>query len=353
MKRSWVLYEAWVCLACNGEFSLLIPNKDKSLFGDVIFDTADKIIFKLCNIDFKSSVVSVSEDKEMMIMDIVSDGDDGVKRFNKLLHMAVKRCVAAYVVRYCMHKLGMEYVRTVEILPFCANANKVAYLLCEASQFVAAESLFNLTLCMYEERYGMLHPDTLGVANNMVFVLYSLGKKDQAEATSCRVIEGYRGCYGQDHANTIAAMIAGADMLKNHDKLSEAEGLYRNVHLQLLNTRGAKHPSTIAMVHNLAHLMYKQRKLKDAEVLYKQALAQYTELYSAQHEITSDIAYDYGMLLFEKKEYVSAKELFQTSHVGFLTVLGSDHHFTLEAKRQMINCAVQLQKREEAICVLS
>ena len=349
VNRTWCIFEIFLNCLCNGKLDVYFPSHQFQTFSTVIWSNMNSLLSTLCRIDLKASVATNSMDKEMILSDI--DKDDGVKQFNIIVHRQMKQWLADYIHQFYMNDITLSMIQSSDSMT--SNTNQVAYLLSECSHFQEAKDLFTMTLLTYEQKYGPMDRNTLGVANNLVFVLYKLDLKEEAVSMSQRVIEGYNQSYGPDHANTVAAIITGADLLKNYERLHDSELLYRRALTLIERGRGEHHPSAISAVRNLGYLLQSQRLYAEAEKFYQRALDGYLQIYGENDKLTCDTAYNFGLLLIERKKHKKANLMFQKAYSGFYNVLGPDHESTQESKKRMIISSVKQRVLQRQMSQLS
>jgi Tfp pilus assembly protein PilF len=341
----WCLYEIFINALYNGAFEVIIPRSHMRSFVEDVFVDIDIIYRKLCSIDVKQSSTSVPTDRDAIMIEI--DVDDGIKQFNALVRKTMQKWVAKVAIDNCIERMPSINSHTPDMI--VSNANKVAYLLSEYQHFPQAKILFEATLRLYDMQYGPLHPNALGIANNLVFTLFRLSLKQEAEAMVIRVIDGYSRAMGDDHDNTMAALITGANIFTNHSKYAEAEQYYRRVLKQLEVRRGPKHPSTLDAVKNIAYLLSCQKKFAESERYYQRALDGYMARFGPNHKLTCDIANNYGVLMVERGSLAKATTLLKTAYCGFSATLGPEHEVTVASKQKMIHCSIKSHGVDRAI----
>jgi hypothetical protein len=125
------------------------------------------------------------------------------------------------------------------------SSEMTANHLLEQGDYLGAELLYRRALPVYEKVYGPENHETLGLVNNLAWVLILKSDNAEAEALCRRSLTGFEKIYGPEHPNTLQNINNLAVLLNQTDRRSAA--------LKLLQERAALSDQTEDSVrYNLA-----------------------------------------------------------------------------------------------------
>ena len=127
------------------------------------------------------------------------------------------------------------------------------------------------------------HPDTLNSLGYLGFVLWNLGKSEEAEAHFRDALERSRRVLGDEHMDTLALINNLAGVLGEQGKLEEADQYYRETLDRRRMVLGDDHPSTLVAVNNMGIQLQRRGKYALAEPYYREALEKRRKVLGEEH----------------------------------------------------------------------
>lgn len=103
----------------------------------------------------------------------------------------------------------------------------------------------------WSARLGEEHSQTLQVARQLSFLLFSMGRYKEAAHLNTAVLEAYRRSVGPHHQDTLAALGNVAIDHRGSGAFADALELSEAVHRQYLELIGPEDPETLRAAHNL------------------------------------------------------------------------------------------------------
>ena len=160
---------------------------------------------------------------------------------------------------------------TLQVLPTQTHSPTTAYA---QGRYVLAEHAWRKA---YQAKasdpaIGPHHPDTLTSRSNLAYVLYELGRLEEAETENRAVLDAMTRVLGPDHPDTLTSRSNLANILRDLGRLEEAEAEYRAVLDAMTRVLGPDHPDTLISRSNLAIVLYEQGRLEEAEAEYRAVL---------------------------------------------------------------------------------
>jgi tetratricopeptide (TPR) repeat protein len=191
---------------------------------------------------------------------------------------------------------------------------------------------------------GIDHPNTLGTANNLSYLLYKRGNFSDAEEFAMRVAEGYRLSHGETHQNTMNAFLHAGDVLVKMENYKRAETYYREGLRICVKLLGEEHPKTLETTSLLAMTLDSQGKIRDALWMREKALDGYMNANGERHITTGEEALLIALLHEKRKSWEKAADMYDLAYCSFEHALGSHNEKTLLAKKGLIAMSLQAEK---------
>ncbi|MGA5446195.1 FxSxx-COOH system tetratricopeptide repeat protein [Streptomyces umbrinus] len=148
------------------------------------------------------------------------------------------------------HVIVSEAVQSDETWVRNLVVNEVKYL----QRWGDYESCLELARTAHDTwsaRLGEEHSQTLQVARQLGFLLFSMGRYKEAAHLNTAVLEAYRRSVGPHHQDTLAALGNVAIDHRGSGAFADALELSEAVHRQYLELIGPEDPETLRAAHNL------------------------------------------------------------------------------------------------------
>ena len=194
-----------------------------------------------------------------------------------------------------------------------------------------AELLDREQLQWGRETFGIRHPTTLLLINNLGALLQKKGDLVAAESLYSEALVVQRETLGNRHPNTLLGISSLGMLLLAKGDLAGAEQLLREALEGGRETLGDRHPTTLSCIHELGFLLEDKGDLAAAESLYREALQVQRETLGNWHRLTLDSISRLGGMLYRhtRDRLAAAEPLLREAHEGRRVTLGSQHPETL------------------------
>lgn len=155
----------------------------------------------------------------------------------------------------------------------------------------AAELILREALANGEEKYGIDHPGTSYLLNNLAALYGKRGKYMEAVTLCQRILSIKEKTLGPEHPDTARTLGNLAILYADQSKYEEAETLYQRALAIFEKMQRPEHIDSMRARKNLANLYQNQGKYEEGEVLHQSALVIYDQTLWPEHPIT-ELAYD-------------------------------------------------------------
>lgn len=179
------------------------------------------------------------------------------------------------------------------------------------------------------------HPDTLNSLGYLGFVLWNLGKSEEAEAHFRDALERSRRVLGNEHMDTLALINNLAGVLGEQGKLEEADQYYRETLDRRRMVLGDDHPSTLVAVNNMGIQLQRRGKYALAEPYYREALEKRRKVLGEEHLDTLTSLNNMGFILQAEGQLAAAEPYFREALDKRRRLLGEDHLVTVASISNM------------------
>jgi tetratricopeptide (TPR) repeat protein len=172
---------------------------------------------------------------------------------------------------------GLRHPETLRV------QRELALALREGEKVREAEPVLRGILASIDTSGGNPTPFALETMSDLGYVLFQLGRFDEAVATLRPTMDRQRALFGDLHASTLATMRMLGSAERDRGNLNEAEDLYRNALRIARALYGAEHAETESAMFVLALCLARKHDLDAAEDLMRQDLALVERLYGRTH----------------------------------------------------------------------
>ncbi|EFR04926.1 kinesin light chain [Nannizzia gypsea CBS 118893] len=232
--------------------------------------------------------------------DCVAEAIGSVDDFETLNHLSHAR-LAAHATRLVHQRfLQNDLIDNIAIGRF-KGAVKIAVLLREQVQLVAAEHVNQRVLRGYQKAFGANHTSTLNIKQ---------GKLVKAEDIYQRALQGYQKALGADYISILNMVNNLGNLYQKQGKLAKAEDMYQ---------RALKGKEKV-----LGNLYQKQGRLAKAEDMYQRALQGKEKVLGADHISTLNTVNHLGNLYQKQGRLAKAEDIYQRALQGYQKALGQE-----------------------------
>jgi protein TIF31 len=208
------------------------------------------------------------------------------------------------------------------------------------------------SLSLYEQIYGILHPEVARVYLQLSTLYYSMDEKNAAVELARKAVIVAERTMGIDASETILAYLNLG--LFEHANGNSAIGLPYVFHaLELWKiVYGPNHPDSITTINNAAVMLQSMKRYHESRIWFEASLAIAEEL-SGKHSVsTATLLFQLAQALALDKDTHAAVNRMRESCNIFRSILGPEDRNTKEAEQwldQLTQSAVTLAKREKDI----
>lgn len=204
--------------------------------------------------------------------------------------------------------------------------SKLAYLYRLLGDYEQAEPLFQEASCVLEQALGPEHPQVAYPLEGLAMVYYEQGRYKLAESLQQRALQIRERARGLEHPEVALSLIRLGNVYLEQGKYKLAEGVYQRS-LQIRERAwGPEHFRLAGPLSNLGDLYRKQGQYELAESLFLRAARIEEQTLGPDH---LDVAFTLVSLADLYREWSKCKEaeqLYQRAFAIFERALGSEHH---------------------------
>ncbi|GAA1033087.1 hypothetical protein GCM10009557_33680 [Virgisporangium ochraceum] len=178
---------------------------------------------------------------------------------------------------------------------------------------------------------GAEHPQTLGVAARLGFMLFHSARFAEAAALNMQVLDGYRRAFGDEDRGTLGAMQAMAADLRARGDFVAALEVSKTVHRESTRLFGADDPITLRAAHNLGVSLRLVGQFERARTLDEQTFRRMVGIFGEDHLTTY---YTHLGLTIDQRElgdYLGARRALEVLVARLQLILGEHNYVTQRA----------------------
>jgi tetratricopeptide (TPR) repeat protein len=208
----------------------------------------------------------------------------------------------------------------------------------EAGKPTNAEALLRQAVDLLAVKDSSKDPETTGqrgcILEDLVCILYDLGRFKEAEGLARRVLESREEYLGTDHQLTTFARNQLAIMLCRLGQFKAAKEMLTQVLEWQKKHLGLDHPDTYLTMGNLAKFLHQLGELAAAKALQVQVLEWQKEHFGMDHPKVYSVMHSLASTFYELGELAEAKELELQVMEWRKEHLGMEHPSTARAMRK-------------------
>ncbi len=283
----------------------------------LITSTLDEL-YNTPNVDDK--VLHNALSSKAMILDKMGDFKKSKHIYEKLKDSSIK----AY---------GMKHPKTLTLFNNLATVERGLGHLAEA------EKLFKKIIKIKQEVLGKNHLSTLVSQSNLLAIIVEQKKLQEADSFSLELTKKLEKSLGLTHKRTLEVNNMRAYLLEDLGKLAEAEKIYRSTLNKYKMDGVTTGPGLISLQNNLAMLLMKQSKYQESDKIFSQLIDNINVSLGKEHIYYPIMIGNYGELLLKMKRYKQAKPLLELSIKRLTQAFGENHQRTIKAKKRLVELA--------------
>ncbi len=283
----------------------------------LITSTLDEL-YNTPNVDDK--VLHNALSSKAMILDKMGDFKKSKHIYEKLKDSSIK----AY---------GMKHPKTLTLFNNLATVERGLGNLAEA------EKLFKKIIKIKQEVLGENHLSTLVSQSNLLAIIIEQKKLQEADSFSLELTKKLEKSLGLTHKRTLEVNNMRAYLLEDLGKLAEAEKIYRSTLNKYKMDGVTTGPGLISLQNNLAMLLMKQSKYQESDKIFSQLIDNINVSLGKEHIYYPIMIGNYGELLLKMKRYKQAKPLLELSIKRLTQAFGENHQRTIKAKKRLVELA--------------
>ncbi len=250
-------------------------------------------------------------------------------------------------------------------LPACLQNQEFAELLLKAadyldqrSQYERAKSLYQQSLQIQIQLFGLEHPHVASLQSKLAYLYRLLGDYEQAEPLFQEASRVLERALGPEHPEVAYPLEGLAMVYYEQGQYKQAESLQQRALQIREQARGLEHPEVALSLIRLGNVYFEQGKYELAEGVYQRSLQIRERAWGQEHFRLAGPLSNLGDLYRKQGQYELAESLFQRAARIEEQTLGPDHldvAFTLvslaDLYREWGKCqeAEQLYRRAFAI----
>ncbi|MBE7180241.1 MAG: tetratricopeptide repeat protein [Terriglobus roseus] len=217
------------------------------------------------------------------------------------------------------------------------------------------QTLLLESLSLYEQIYGILHPEVANAYSQLSTVYYGLEEKGAAVELARKAVIVSERTLGLDSTTTILNYL-NLGLFEHAQGNGELALRYVLHALELLKlVYGPNHPDSITTVNNGAVMLQQMKKYGESRAWFEAALAMSERLMGRESETTATLLFQLAQALALDNEARAAVHRMRDAHNVFRERLGADNANTRDAatwlERLTQNAVVQA-RREKVLAEL-
>ncbi|QDS73592.1 hypothetical protein FKW77_001481 [Venturia effusa] len=206
------------------------------------------------------------------------------------------------------------------------------------------------SLSLYEQIYGILHPEVARVYLQLSTLYYGMDNKDAAVELARKAVIVAERTMGVDASETILAYLN----LGLFEHANGSSGLALSYVLHALEmwkiVYGPSHPDSITTINNAAVMLQSMKRYHESRIWFEASLAIAEEVSGKNSVNTATLLFQLAQALALDKDSHAAVNRMRESCTIFRNILGPDDRNTKEAETwldQLTQSAVSLAKRDK------
>ena len=257
--------------------------------------------------------------------------------FYTLAESWLQQCLTVAKTRF-----GLEHPDTATIINNLAN---IYDLQC---RYEETESLYLQALNIRKKLLGEEHVDTAELLNDLACLYRIKNRYEEAESLFLRALQVKKKLLAEEHLSTAISLNNLALLYKNQGRYDEAEPLY----LQSLKVRerllGDEHPTTAIGLNNLALLYCSQGRYNEAKPLFINSLQVRAKTLGREHPSTATSLNNLAKLYYTQGQYKKAESLYLQALKILNKLLGEEHPNTVSSLSNLAELYDVQGRHEEA-----
>jgi tetratricopeptide (TPR) repeat protein len=222
----------------------------------------------------------------------------------------------------------------------------------DSDRVLQAESLARNTYERSRLSYGTNHPKSLKRGQVLVECLRKLGRLDDAQNLSNRIVSNLQFILGQSHPDTLGAMDSLANIAAARNDLNLALEQY----LEILKLKelalGSMHPETLNTLHATAGIYRRLDMLEEAKKAQYMVYQRLQEKYGHEHPETLRSMNELADLHLELGEEDSAFSISERALEIERSIMGEEDPMTLNTLFRIGKLHYLAQRTDEAMVIL-
>jgi len=214
---------------------------------------------------------------------------------------------------------GLDHMETADCL------NGLGEMLWQKTDFEGAELFLRRALEIRRKTLGSDHRETIHALNNLAVLFWSKGDYDAAEPLYRKVLDIRKKVLGTEHVETATSFNCLAVLLWSKGDYDGAELYYRKALAIREKILGSSHPETAQILNNMASLFDNKNELNNAELFYRKALAIKETTLGLNHPETAVSYFGLANVLIHKGDYDGAEVLYQKALIIVEKTLGGEN----------------------------
>ncbi|KAF1983975.1 hypothetical protein K402DRAFT_423296 [Aulographum hederae CBS 113979] len=212
------------------------------------------------------------------------------------------------------------------------------------------QSLLLESLSLYEQVYGVLHPEVARAYLQLSSLYYNLDEKGAAVELARKAVIVAERTIGVDSPQAINSYLNLG--LFEHATGNGTIALRYFIHaLNLLKlVYGPNHPDSITTINNVAVILQSMKRYSESRVWFEASLKVAEEISGKDSKSTATLLFQLSQALALDNDFQGATQRMQTARSLFQDAFGSDHPNTRQANEwleKLVESAVHRKKQQQ------
>ncbi|KAK3077099.1 hypothetical protein LTS18_011217 [Coniosporium uncinatum] len=212
------------------------------------------------------------------------------------------------------------------------------------------QSLYLESLSLYEQVYGILHPEVANAYLQLSSLYYSLDEKNAAVELARKAVIVAERTLGVDSAQTILSYLNLG--LFEHATGNGKTALQYFLHAfgLLKVVYGANHPDSITTINNVAVILQSLHMYHASKIWFEASLRLSKAMYGEESGNTATLLFQLSQALALDDDLKGATERMREARNTFEKALGASHDNTKQADEwlgKLVSSAVARQKQQQ------
>ncbi len=245
--------------------------------------------------------------------------------------------------------LGITRAAFGEVHPQVAlYLNSLGEVLHRKWELDGAKELYVKALEIARKLYGDRHPALAPHLNNLAVLHAQQEDFAGAEPPLREVVDMQRELLGGEHADLAQSLNNLASLLRNKGDLAESEELYRESLAIYRKSLAPEHPTIASVMNNLAGLLRDRKDFDGAESLFRQALEIRRASVGEQHPEFGLSLLGVGVVHLDRGQFQQAEATLRQAVEVFSGALPAEHWRTADTRSLLGGSLIGLGRFEEA-----